>query len=83
MIEALQRVRHLALIGGDRPGNIDRDDDIGAPAQVLERQRVGRAAVDQHLTVDLDRTHDGRQRDRSRERAAQRAVREHHLAPEI
>jgi len=54
-------------------GNIDRDDDVGAAAQLIERQRIGGAAVDQHALVDHDRPHHRGQRDRGGERRLERA----------
>ena len=53
-------------------GKIHRDDHIGAPAQAIERQRIGRGAVNQDPVLEHHRPHHCRQRNGGGERGTQR-----------
>ena len=81
--QALPGIGDVAPLVRRRAGNIHRHHQVGAPTQLFERQRIGRAAVDQDAAGDDDRPHHGRQRDRGRKRRLERPRGEHRLLPPI
>ena len=57
-------------------GDVDRDDDVGAPDQAIEGQRIDGAAVDEEALSQTHRPDHARDGDRGRDRRAERARRE-------
>jgi len=45
-VHALPRARDVGALGGRNAQDVDGDDVIGNPAQPVERQRIGGAAID-------------------------------------
>ena len=72
-VKRLPDVRHVDALAFGYPINIDADDAIGAPAKLVERQRIGSAAVDENPAVDDHWPKQARYRNRGRERLTQRS----------
>ena len=68
--QALPRIGHAAALPRRRPTTSTATIDVGLAAQALERQRIDRAAVDQHPAVVLDRPHQAGHRHRGRDAPA-------------
>ncbi len=82
-VHRLDRIGDAGAVEVGRPGNLHRQDDVGAAAQEVERQRIGGAAVDQHAVVDHHRPHDRGQRDGRRQGRPERPRGVDDLAPSI
>ena len=68
----------MPLLGWNA-GDIDRHDHIGASIQLIERQRIGCGAINEHPLIDHHRAHHRGQRDRGGECRLERTRGEHRL----